>query len=1012
MAESSHVSGFRSRGASLDLVLVGPFAFRLPWAWAGLSIAGLVVPISPALPHHAPIVSPQSPLLPPIDMSVPFKVKALFDYASEYDDDLNFSQNQVITVTAIEDDEWYSGTYDGNTGMFPKNFVLPLDAQDTALEPKESEEETTEASESADREPVQPEPVEPEPVEPEPVTESVAEPAKAERAKLTESEAKPPESEILPKVPLPSTSLKRDDPYAIKKTFFGAGKSSYVPQIKPRDQANVAHIHSAAPAADVVREHDAVEETVDEPKMSLKERIAMLQKRQQEEAEREAAALKRKEDRKKKAEEEKAERKRKGEVLRNATGNSQEFKPALEFSSLPVDEHDPGVNQQAVEETKAMDIPRGNDITEATKEAEAALEESEDEEEEHAGSDNQGTEEEEEDEEDEDLKRQRLVERMAKISGGRNMFGMMGMPTPFGLPSTSKPKAHKASASESVPPVEPTTKALEPVSSAVGSEVPPRALESHHTDDSDPPQEALHLEEAKEDNMEIVNDSTSEEEITGYEADEDLSDRGAVPTSASAPSSRVPAPVPSATTMPPVPSATTVPPAHTDISAPVSLAPPVPSAAVPPPVPSEVPSIPVRTASPTARQLPVPSLHETYPEVTSAPPVPSTMYTEAPPIPSRAVPPPPTSHVPPPPPHATHTHAPPPPPLVAAPAPGLGLIDVAESLDDERDAIEAPEDASDTDVATHPVAYGDLQKSQTFGATPSSPHTSRSLRRASTSASGGRESIDGGRSRESSQADQNVALLEQEVDDLSGSSAWWIQDAAPDSLEGKVGTDLVFEVDTHEIPKRANRHTTYKDYYFLFHDLSQIVLEIQFQTEDPRRTARANNIFVHNLPQHRKDVLHKFTALYGDDVVDAAHRLVGAKVASGIVTTVFAQLQKKHANLLMPIGEKSFGATLYKNVNHNTTKIDEAKPGDILCMKNAKFSSKSLGGLGNKSLTIGEGSSVFSAVITEFDPKKEKFKVLECDKSGVVKKESYKLGDMKSGRVRVYRLVDREFVGW
>lgn len=58
----------------------------------------------------------------------PFKVKSIFDYASPHDDDLNFAANQIITVTAIEDDEWYIGEYpddDGNlqAGLFPKNFV-------------------------------------------------------------------------------------------------------------------------------------------------------------------------------------------------------------------------------------------------------------------------------------------------------------------------------------------------------------------------------------------------------------------------------------------------------------------------------------------------------------------------------------------------------------------------------------------------------------------------------------------------------------------------------------------------------------------------------------------------------------------------------------------------------------------------------------------------------------------------------------------------------------------------
>ncbi|KAK5962359.1 Bbc1p PWA37_000402 [Arxiozyma heterogenica] len=67
--------------------------------------------------------------------SVPFKVIALFPYHSDYEDDLNFEKDQIITVTSIEDDEWYFGEFhdDNNNnnnnnnskreGIFPKNFV-------------------------------------------------------------------------------------------------------------------------------------------------------------------------------------------------------------------------------------------------------------------------------------------------------------------------------------------------------------------------------------------------------------------------------------------------------------------------------------------------------------------------------------------------------------------------------------------------------------------------------------------------------------------------------------------------------------------------------------------------------------------------------------------------------------------------------------------------------------------------------------------------------------------------
>ncbi|KAI9841351.1 MAG: hypothetical protein M1838_003604, partial [Thelocarpon superellum] len=58
----------------------------------------------------------------------PFKVKALFDYSSPHDDDLDFSLGQIITVTEEEDADWYCGEYVDaagakQEGIFPRNFV-------------------------------------------------------------------------------------------------------------------------------------------------------------------------------------------------------------------------------------------------------------------------------------------------------------------------------------------------------------------------------------------------------------------------------------------------------------------------------------------------------------------------------------------------------------------------------------------------------------------------------------------------------------------------------------------------------------------------------------------------------------------------------------------------------------------------------------------------------------------------------------------------------------------------
>ncbi|KAE8350404.1 hypothetical protein BDV28DRAFT_40046 [Aspergillus coremiiformis] len=60
--------------------------------------------------------------------SPPFTVKAVFEYASSHEDDLTFAIGQIITVTAVEDAEWYYGEYTNESGsrvegIFPKNFV-------------------------------------------------------------------------------------------------------------------------------------------------------------------------------------------------------------------------------------------------------------------------------------------------------------------------------------------------------------------------------------------------------------------------------------------------------------------------------------------------------------------------------------------------------------------------------------------------------------------------------------------------------------------------------------------------------------------------------------------------------------------------------------------------------------------------------------------------------------------------------------------------------------------------
>jgi hypothetical protein len=105
-------------------------------------------------------------------MATPFRVKAVYEYSSPHEDDLNFSVGQIITVNEQEDDDWYGGEYvdDAGTkheGIFPRNFVEKFEP---TAPPRPTRTRTKKEPE--------PEPEEPQPIEkPEPTPSSPPVPA-------------------------------------------------------------------------------------------------------------------------------------------------------------------------------------------------------------------------------------------------------------------------------------------------------------------------------------------------------------------------------------------------------------------------------------------------------------------------------------------------------------------------------------------------------------------------------------------------------------------------------------------------------------------------------------------------------------------------------------------------------------------------------------------------------------------------------------------------------------------
>lgn len=60
-----------------------------------------------------------------MDQSSVLLVEALHQFKGKNNDELCFKKGSIITVTQSDDETWWEGTLDGNTGWFPANYVRP-----------------------------------------------------------------------------------------------------------------------------------------------------------------------------------------------------------------------------------------------------------------------------------------------------------------------------------------------------------------------------------------------------------------------------------------------------------------------------------------------------------------------------------------------------------------------------------------------------------------------------------------------------------------------------------------------------------------------------------------------------------------------------------------------------------------------------------------------------------------------------------------------------------------------
>ncbi len=264
-------------------------------------------------------------------------------------------------------------------------------------------------------------------------------------------------------------------------------------------------------------------------------------------------------------------------------------------------------------------------------------------------------------------------------------------------------------------------------------------------------------------------------------------------------------------------------------------------------------------------------------------------------------------------------------------------------------------------------------------------------------------------------ADQYQSSMEHEYMakdvDLSRDQTWWREPNMPPPVFRHRRNELIYEIDESSNTRRGGRTTVTRDIYVLFHDYSQTVVTVQYDQDE---LASAKFEQRHEAPpkQVRKDDLESAHKRFGRPLLDKAMKAQGSVVGDGEAFTLVTEIFKSVPEALPPIGYDALGSVIFVNLaNSSVQQHDEIRPGDMISFRLAKFHGHK-GGLHQKySMDVGKPSH--AGLVQEWDGTKKKIRVIEQGReSKKVSSVSYKMGDLKSGEVSVWRVMPRGYVGW
>lgn len=247
--------------------------------------------------------------------------------------------------------------------------------------------------------------------------------------------------------------------------------------------------------------------------------------------------------------------------------------------------------------------------------------------------------------------------------------------------------------------------------------------------------------------------------------------------------------------------------------------------------------------------------------------------------------------------------------------------------------------------------------------------------------------------------------------DLAEQTGWWTQpNTPPPTIQNR--RDIRYEIEESMSSKRGGKANVTKDVYVLFMDYSQTVISITYDPRNPTDVASMEQRQEPPPHQPRQDQLEEAHSQIGTRINADVNAIQNSTVGDGTPFGLIQHLLGPLPNVLLPVGTRAFGALVYTNLaNATVQQYDEIRAGDLVSFRNARFQGHR--GTMHQKYSAEVGKPDHVGVVVDWDGTKKKIRAWEQGReSRKVKMESFRLGDLRSGECKVWRVMSRSFVGW